>query len=207
MKILLLFISIFIVMCNAPYAQFRGSGWQTWDIPIIQWREIFVTPSAVKVNPVNTKPDYVMWVFPGQTYSFDADAAESLYFHEEIPHDWKIGTALQPNLHWAPSTTNAGNCTWKIAWMVKDINAVFSFTASDTLSFVDAGDGTANKQQFFEFGEVSMAGVTDVSAVISGVLIRDAAQGSDTFTGEAIFLDLGFHYQIDALGSKWKTAK
>jgi hypothetical protein len=189
-------------MSTDPYGRYIATGDSA-----VAWGELFVTPSAVRVNPVNTKPDYGTWLFPGQTYSFDASSAESLYFHVEVPHNHRTGTALHAHVHWAPSTTHTGDCAWKIAWMVQDVNDTFAFTAGDTLSVRDAGDGTANKHQYVELGEISMAGVSGVSAVLSGVLIRDAAMASDSFTGEAYYLDLGFHYQIDSFGSRWETLK
>ena len=173
----------------------------------LMWNEIVVRPSSVRVNPVNTKPDYITWLFPAQSYSFDAAAAESLYFAVEIPHSHKIGTGIEAHIHWAPSTTDTGNCAWKIAWMVQDINDTFAFTAGDTLSVRQAGVGTAYDHQLANLGTISMAGVSNVSAVMTGVLFRDAALASDTFTGEAIFLDLGFHFQMDSLGSRWEFAK
>jgi hypothetical protein len=168
------------------------------------WREIFVTPTSVRINPASSKPDYGTWLFSGQSYLFDAASPESLYFDVEIPHDHKTGTPLNVHVHWAPTTTNTGACAWKIAWMVKDINSVFAFTASDTLSVRQAGSGTAYTHQIAGLGSIDMTGISKVSALMSGVLIRDANKNSDSFTGEAVFLDIGFHYQADKLGSWWE---
>lgn len=183
----------------------------------VAWDEIVVRPQAVRVNPVNTKPDYGTWVFPAQSYMFDAAAAESLYFQVEIHHAYRIltiidppykaGSSLYPHVHWAPMTTDTGTVAWKLAYMVRDVNGTFAFSAGDTLSVRDAGDGTAYKHQLASFPTLDMTSVTDVSAVITGVLIRDAALNSDTYTGEAVFLDLGFHFQVDSFGSRWEFLK
>ena len=173
----------------------------------LAWREVVVDPQSVRVNPVNAKPDYGTWLFPGQTFMFDASSAESLYFEIELPHDAKLGSSIEAHVHWAPSSDNTGNVAWKLAWMMADIDSVFAFTAGDTLSVRDAGVGVPYTHQLADFGSISMGGIAEVSAIMSGVLIRDAARNSDTFTGEAIFLDLGFHYLSDSYGSRWEYKK
>jgi hypothetical protein len=171
------------------------------------WDEIVIRANAVRVNPVNTKPDYGTWLFPGQTYLFDAATAESVYFNAEIHHDWLVGDPIECHVHWVPLTTNTGDVAWKIAFMRTDINGTFSFTAGDTLSVRQAGSGTAYKHQLANFGSVTMSGITNASAVISGVLIRDGDLNSDGYTGDAALLDIGFHYRKNTMGSFYEFQK
>lgn len=190
------------------YAPFDSQGrLQAKGDSALVWDEIVIRPSSVRYSPVSTKPDWGYWLFPGMTYLMDAANPESLYFHCEIHHDKLIGDPLHVHVHWSPLTTDTGKVAWKIAWMMADTDGTFAFAAGDTMSVQDAGDGTAFKSQYIEIGEIPTTTVTGVGAIISGVLVRDGNLGSDTFTGEAAFLDLGFHYRKDSMGSKWELIK
>jgi hypothetical protein len=138
---------------------------------------------------------------------FDSAAPESVFFQAEVYHDWKASTFLDAHFHWAPTTANTGSVAFKLAWMVQQISGTFAFSAGDTLSARQAGSGTAFNHQFCDLGYVSMAGITGISAIISGVLVRDANLNSDTYTGDAALLDIGFHYRKNAFGSRWEEQK
>lgn len=173
------------------------------------WKEIIVRVTATARNAASVKPDFVQWGTLGQGYSFDAATAESLYFSFEIPHDALVGAGqvLDTHVHWGASTTDTGNCAWKVAWTIANVNGTFTNAAGDTISARQAGTGTARQNQYLDLGNISLAAVTGVSSIVTACILRDAAKSSDTFTGEAYLLDIGFHYKANVLGSRWETIK
>lgn len=148
--------------------------WAAKGDSALVWDEIVVIANSVRKNPTSTKPDYDTWLFPGQTYLFDAAAPESVYFDVEIPHDWLIGDPIECHVHHVPLSDNTGAIAWKLFYMMTDINGTFAFGAGDTLSVRQAGSGTAYKHQLANLGSVDMTSITSVSSIISCVLVRDA---------------------------------
>jgi hypothetical protein len=190
------------------YANFDQYGrYQAVGDSAMAWGSVAVGTANVKINPATNKPDYVSWVYPSQKYSFDPDAAESLYFAFSLPHDWRAGSNLHPVIHWSPTTTDTGGCAWKTAYMKTVEDGVFAFAVGDTTSCICPGSGVANTFQHSEFTEIDFTGIDAVDVNVTGVLYRNAALGSDTYTGEAIFHNISFHYEIDSFGSRWHDIK
>lgn len=193
---------------TVQYSFFDANGrYKAFGDSSLAYGEMVVTPNATRINPANTKPDYGIWLWPAHTYLFDAAAPESLFFEVELPHDHKTGTAIDAHVHWGATSTDAGNVAWKLVYSIKDIGGTFAFAAGDTLSARQAGSGTAGQNQFCDLGDVSTTSILGVSAILTGILYRDAARGSDTYTGDAALLNIGFHYRKDVFGSRWETIK
>ena len=129
---------------------------------------------------------------------FDASTAQYAQFAIGMPKSWNLGTVTY-QVFWSPSTTNTGNCIFGLQGV--------SCTEGDT---ADVAFGTAQEVTDAGIGTVEDVQMTAVSSAmtIAGSpadddqtffqLYRDAADGSDTFTGEARVLGIKLFYTTDA---------
>ncbi len=146
---------------------------------------------AAAVETTATRPEL-------KVLDFDASTAEYAQFSIAMPKSWNLGTVTF-QAFWTPSTTNTGNCIFGLQGL--------SCTEGDT---ADAVFGTAQEVTDAGIGTVEDVQVTAVSSAmtIAGSpadddytffqLYRDAADGSDTFTGDARLLGIKIFFTTDA---------
>ena len=173
----------------------------------VVWGDVAIAPTNIRQNPLTSKPDYIAYLAMMRSFSFDAATSESLFFQLEMPHWYKIGTDISMHINWMPTTTNTGLCAWKVGWMIMEDGGTAAFAATDTVSATQAGSGTILEHQHLDIGLIDMSGISLLSSVVTGYLTRDANLNSDTFTGEAIYGAIGFHYQMDSNGSRQSDSK
>ena len=146
---------------------------------------------ASAVETTATRPEL-------KVLDFDAGTAEYAQFSIAMPKSWNLGTVTY-QVFWSPSNTNTGNAIFGLQGL--------SCTEGDT---ADAVFGTAQEVTDAGIGTVEDVQVTAVSSAmtIAGSpadddytffqLYRDAADGSDTFTGDARVLGIKLFYTTDA---------
>jgi len=129
---------------------------------------------------------------------FDASTAQYAQFAIAMPKSWNLGTVTY-QVFWSPSTTNTGNCIFGLQGV--------SCTEGDTADVVfgtaqevtDAGIGTVEDVQMTAASSaMTIAGSPADDDQTFFQLYRDAADGSDTFTGEARVLGIKLFYTTDA---------
>ena len=129
---------------------------------------------------------------------FDAGTAEYAQFSIAMPKSWNLGTVTF-QAFWTPSSTNTGNCIFGLQGV--------SCTEGDTADVVfgtaaevtDAGIGTVEDVQMTAVsGAVTIAGSPADDDYTFFQVYRDAADGSDTFTGDARLLGIKLFYTTDA---------
>jgi hypothetical protein len=146
---------------------------------------------AASVETTATRPEL-------KVLDFDASTAQYAQFAIAMPKSWNLGTVTY-QVFWSPSTTNTGNCIFGLQGV--------SCTEGDT---ADVAFGTAQEVTDAGIGTVEDVQMTAVSSAITIAgspadddqtffqLYRDAADGSDTFTGEARVLGIKLFYTTDA---------
>ena len=146
---------------------------------------------AQAVETTATRPEL-------KVLDFDASTAEYAQFSIAMPKSWNLGTVTF-QAFWTPSTTNTGNCIFGLQGL--------SCTEGDT---ADAVFGTAQEVTDAGIGTIEDVQMTAVSSAmtIAGSpadddytffqVYRDAADGSDTFTGDARLLGIKLFYTTDA---------
>jgi len=146
---------------------------------------------AQAVETTATRPEL-------KVLDFDASTAEYAQFSIAMPKSWNLGTVTF-QAFWTPSTTNTGNCIFGLQGL--------SCTEGDT---ADAVFGTAQEVTDAGIGTVEDVQMTAVSSAmtIAGSpadddytffqVYRDAADGSDTFTGDARLMGIKLFYTTDA---------
>jgi hypothetical protein len=133
------------------------------------------------------------------------------FFTVQMPHAWKVGTALYPHVHWTPGARGNEEAAkvvgWNLDYSIASINGLFY--ASRTISLASACTGTDHYHEISGGGSMPMDGI-GLSAMILGRLYRTGTGDtwSSTSSGQLpLLLELDFHYEIDSLGSDDERAK
>jgi hypothetical protein len=122
----------------------------------------------------------------------------------EIPHDYKEGTDITFHVHWGTNNAPTGTdyVQWQLTYTVAvegdtlaDSVAITKETAIDTQYETMRSDFTAITGTAFNIGDQFVFTIKRIAAV------------GDAFAGEVLVHSLGFHYEVDTIGSRTITTK
>jgi hypothetical protein len=170
------------------------------------WNDINIPISALTLGAA--APDSIGILGAGgiKSMGFDGNATvESVHGSTEIIHGYAEGTDIYPHIHWMPTTANAGNVKWQLEYSWQNIDGVF---ADPTTTFsISTSAGTAWTSQLDFFPAVDGTGKDHGSAFVFR-LFRDPTDGADTYNNDdAAAIQVGIHYEVDALGSVTQGSK
>jgi hypothetical protein len=131
----------------------------------------------------------------------------------QINHDWMLGTAVHPHIHWWQTSVNMPNWLLAYRWQIQGGAKVTGWTELIwTTNRATWTAGTLN--QITGFGAiVAPAGYGQVSDIVQIRLYRDVTNVSTKFDGvETDPIDQGIvnldgHIQVDTLGSRQEYVK
>ena len=146
---------------------------------------------AEQVETTATRPDM-------KVFDFDASTKQYTQFTIAMPKSWNEGT-LTYQVYWAPSTTNTVNCIFGLQGVACGDSDTIDVAYGSAIEVTDAGIGTVEDQQITsESSAMTVAGSPAAGEQTYFQLYRDAADGSDTFTGESRVLGVKIFYTTDA---------
>jgi len=146
---------------------------------------------AEQVETTATRPDM-------KVFDFDASTKQYTQFTIAMPKSWNEGT-LTYQVYWSPSSTNTGNAIFGLQGVACADNDTIDVAFGTAIEVTDAGIGTVEDQQVTsESSAMTVAGSPAAGEQTYFQLYRDAADGSDTFTGECRVLGLKLFYTTDA---------
>ena len=146
---------------------------------------------AQQVETTATRPDM-------KVLDFDAGTAEYAQFSVSMPKSWNEGT-LTYQVYWTPASTNTGNCIFGLQAVACADNDTIDVAYGTQIEVTDAGIGTVEDQQITsESSAMTVAGSPAAGELTYFQLLRDAADGSDTFTADARVLGVKIFYTTDA---------
>ena len=129
---------------------------------------------------------------------FDASTAQYAQFAIAMPKSWNLGTVTY-QVFWSPSTTNTGNCIFGLQGVSCTEGDTADVAFGTAIEVTDAGIGTVEDVQMTAASSaMTIAGSPADDDQTFFQLYRDAADGSDTFTGEARVLGIKLFYTTDA---------
>ena len=145
---------------------------------------------AQQVETTATRPDM-------KVLDFDAGTAEYAQFSIAFPKSWNAGTVTY-QVYWTPSSTNTGNCIFGLQGVSCGDSDTIDVAYGTGVEVTDAGIGTVEDQQI-----TAESGAVTITAAAVGEqtyfqLYRDAADGSDTFTGDARVLGMRLFFTTSA---------
>lgn len=188
------------------YTRFEADGTVVFIGNATVWDDLRIPGLSVKTGA--SAPDLAAFLGAGSllVLAFDGAATlEQCYFTAQLPHSYKEGTNLYPHVHWTPTTADAGDVVWQLEYSWVNVDGTFGASTTIETAAAAAG-GTA-----WVHKKTSFAAITGASKTISSMLVcrlfRDPAHASDTYTHDAAFLEVDFHYEIDTVGSRAALTK
>ena len=146
---------------------------------------------AAQVETTATRPDL-------KVFDFDASTKQYTQFSVAMPKSWNEGT-LTYQVYWSPSTTNTGDAIFGLQAVACADNDTIDVAYGTAIEVTDAGIGTVEDQQITsESSAMTVAGSPAAGEQTYFQLYRDAADGSDTFTGECRVLGIKIFFTTDA---------
>jgi hypothetical protein len=185
-----------------------------------RWDDLRVPITSTKLGGTKD-PDFAVYKTNGAgsqgvfTYFFDKNTEEEVFFPVQLPHEYKLGTAIHPHIHWFPKVAGASGAVvnWGLEYFWKDIGQVCGNTTIISGNSHMPNDNIlmADKHYITEFGDIaspSDAG-KDVSSMLLCRVFRDASSvlKTDDYDDDAGVLEVDFHYQIDSAGSRLEYSK
>jgi hypothetical protein len=146
---------------------------------------------AQQVETTATRPDM-------KVLDFDASTQEYAQFSVAFPKSWNEGTVTF-QVYWTPSNTNTGNCLFNLQAVACADGDTIDVLFGTPVQITDAGIGTVEDQQVSPVSSaITIAGSPAVDEQTYFQLYRAAADGSDTFTGDARVLGIKIFFTTDA---------
>ena len=144
-------------------------------------------------------------------YLFSATAINETQHRFHIDHDYAVGTALYPHVHWSPITTGTGVVRWGFEYsLAKGHQQVSGSTFPATTTVYVEQTISTNSQYMHFVAEVSTPNaISDVNLEVDSVILmrvfRDASHVNDTYTGQAFAFMVDLHYQTARFATKNKA--
>jgi len=147
--------------------------------------------AAEAVETTATRPEL-------KVLDFDAGTAEYAQFSIAMPKSWNLGTVTY-QVFWSPSNTNTDNCIFGLQGVSCTEGDTADVVFGTAIEVTDAGIGTVEDVQMSAVSSaMTIAGSPADDDYTFFQLYRDAADGSDTFTGDARVLGIKLFYTTDA---------
>ncbi|MBE0423144.1 MAG: hypothetical protein IBX66_04320 [Lutibacter sp.] len=144
-------------------------------------------------------------------YFAGGSTEQELFFTVQIPHGRKYDTNIFPHVHWAPeSDLGSSGVVWALEYNWANLGEVLGTTqiiyGSSKTSLI-GGPASANTHLITAFaGGESDGGINGNGKTLSSMLIcrifRATSHADDTYTGKAGLLQIDFHIEYDADGSR-----
>lgn len=160
-----------------------------WRDNVIQ----MVSRGDITAPPFRTFRDNI------QLYGFSHIDTQEVFGQFHIDHDYAMGTALYPHVHWAHNTTAVGTVRWGIEYTVAKGHQQMAFGPTTTVYVEQATDGTQYKHYIAEVSDANAIPGTNIEpdTIILMRVFRDATHSNDTLDGDAFGMCLDLHYQAD----------
>ena len=129
---------------------------------------------------------------------FDAGTRENAQFSIAMPKSWNLGTVTY-QVFWSPSNTNTDNCIFGLEGVSCTEGDTADVAFGTAIEVTDAGIGTVEDVQMTAVSSAMTIGGSPADDDYTFFqLYRDAADGSDTFSGDARVLGIKLFYTTDA---------
>lgn len=184
---------------------FEEDGTLKFEGDATVWRDADITPLSLALGA--SAPDRIAYNGTSiEVLGFDGvGTMEEVHGGAEYNHESLEGADIQFHVHWSPTTGDAGNVKWQLAYVWVDIDGIA--TDETVISVTQAASGTAWDKQKVAFPMIDGAGKT-IGSQIGFRFFRDPMDAADTYGADAaITFTVGVHYQIDTGGSRQITTK
>ncbi len=194
----------------SDYIQIGPTGIMTLTGNATVWDDVRVALGTAKTGA--TAPGFDVWKDGIRIYAFDKSTPESVHFELQMPHTFKVGSAVYPHLHWMPKTTGALNATvsWGLECAYAPIGSVFVTSTVKYSNTHYPADATlvADKHYLTIWSPITLTG-SGISSMQSCRMFRDAdgVGLTDNYDDDAFALEFDEHIENDSLGSNEELSK
>tara|TARA_R100001594_G_scaffold75294_1_gene110063 strand:- start:295 stop:1509 length:1215 start_codon:yes stop_codon:yes gene_type:complete len=173
-------------------AAIKIAGLETMWIPSNAFYPTTTNPAeAASVETTATRPEL-------KVLDFDPGTAQYAQFAVAMPKSWNLGTVTF-QVFWSPSNTNTDNCIFGLQGVSVANDATADIAFGTAQEVTDAGGGAVEDVLVTSVSSaMTIAGTPADDYLTFFQLYRDAADGSDTFTGDARVLGVKLFYTTDA---------
>ena len=194
--------NIDIVPDGAGVVRAKDVGGTTAAVKIAGTETIFVPAQAMfgtTTNGADAQAVETTAIRPElKVLDFDASTIEYAQFSIAMPKSWNLGTVTY-QVFWSPGNTDTGNCIFGLQGVSCTEGDTADVVFGTAIEVTDAGIGTVEDVQMTAVsGAVTIGGSPADNDYTFFQLYRDAADGSDTFTGDARVMGIKLFYTTDA---------
>ena len=174
------------------------------------WRD--ATTSATALAPGVNAPSQraIVGGINGMGYA-PSTQNDISYGQVQLNHDYKFDTDIHAHIHFMIEEAGEGGDTAVFALEYSWADIDETFPTSDTLTIlIPCAAITAKQHKLVEFGDITGSGGNFVSSSIIFRLERLQDSPHDTYDGAneyVIVLNVDYHFEIDAPGSRQETIK
>jgi len=171
------------------------------------WDDLRVPVSSLKV-PAANNPDWVSYG-AGRLLGFGAQAVsgneEMVFFTAQMPHNMKLDGEIEAHVHWLYT---AAEPTKAVRWhlLYNWVNAGQEINTTGT-AYVLASTGDPDTHIYTDLGELSRSNAPTLSSMLICRLTRNSSNVDDTYSADAILMEIDFHYEVDGFGSEEELVK
>lgn len=141
-------------------------------------------------------------------FAFAPTGGDEIWISFHINHDFKVGTAIYPHVHWSPNTTNTGTVRWGMEYTVAKGHQQSNFGASNTI-YVEQTVGSANQYGHYiaeaSDGDAISSSELEVDALVLMRIFRDGSHVNDTFPDSVFGFFVDLHVQVDRFSTLNKS--
>lgn len=130
------------------------------------------------------------------------DDTEIAYIIAQMPHAWKLESALKPHIHYVQDEAQEPVFKIDYRWYKNGEDPTGSFTTITSNHFVFTYS-SGSILQIVSFPEIDATGIDTVSSILDIKLYRD----DNIVSGDVLVKEFDIHYQIDSDGSRLEYAK
>ena len=135
-----------------------------------------------------------------QFWNFSGTANQSLYGSIDMPHDWRLGSAIEIHVHFFNETNVAGNVDWQLTYNIAIPTGSFNTTGTIATLVSVPNSATANYHFMTTVGNITMSTILVDGAIVNWRLTRLGS--TDTYNGASYLCAIGSHYTADRFGSE-----
>lgn len=172
------------------------------------WDDLPPSP-IIAAKAGSSAPTLRTFISDIEQYTFDA-TNDFVIGATEITHKWKEGTTIYPHIHWATNGTNAAatGVKWELRYTIGDGAETFA-NQTTTVVDVEIPAVTADRTHIISDFASAITGTTyKIGAYILWKLSRIATEHAGGEPANDPFaLALGFHVEMDTMGSRGKGTK
>jgi hypothetical protein len=160
------------------------------------WRD-----NIIEITLRNGPSDAQFALFRDGIYlpSFVQSSVQNGYGNWHIDHDYALGTALYPHIHWSVNSALIGTVRWGFEYTIAKGHQQMAFGQTTTIYVEQTTTGTPHMHYIAEVSEANAIpglGIEPDTMILCRVF-RDATHPNDTFDDQAFGVALDLHYQAD----------